>query len=75
MKRKIINWLKAHGTVYQEDYIEIVYYQNEHNQRVTYDIDWNVFYLVEYRPDGSILEVEQMETDKELQTIIEIFGI
>lgn len=75
MRTKIIDWLKANGTVYQEDFIELIYFLRDDDCKLVYDIDTNQLSIIDYDSKGNILDVEILDSDKKLQTAIEIFEI
>ena len=73
MRHKIINWLAHYGTIYNEDFIEIIYFDKD-NQRITFDIDNNSISIITY--NGSVVEdCELLKTDQDYEKAIKIFGI
>ena len=75
MRTKIINWLKAKGTVYQEDFIEIIYYLINGDCKLVFDIDTNELSIIDYDSKGNILDVEILDSESKLRNAIEIFEI
>jgi hypothetical protein len=75
MRTKIIDWLKANGIVYQKDFIEILYYIKEDYCKLIYDIDTMELSIIDYDSKGNILDVEILETEKQLKEAIQIFEI
>ena len=75
MRQKIIDWLKANGTVYHEDFIEIIYYIMNGDCKLMFDITTGELSIIDYDSKGNILDVEILDSDKKLQTAIQIFEI
>lgn len=75
MRTKIIEWLKKNGKVYQEDFIEIIYFIMNEDCKLMYDISTSELSIIDYDSKGNILDIEILDSDKKLQTAIEFFEI
>jgi hypothetical protein len=75
MRKKIIDWLKANGTPYKEDFIEVIFYIMNDSTKLMYDILTDELSVIEYDSKGNILDVEKLKTEKDYLYTIESFEI